>query len=293
MSKYRVLLFYKYVLITDPETLMNRLKSVCNELNLKGRILIASEGINGTVGGLLSDTEKFSSFIGTIPEFANMKIKSSESDSEAFPRMSVKVREEIVGTKFSKEKANPLEKTAPYINAEELKKWFENKEDFEIVDMRNDYEFEVGHFKNSINPKLNNSRDLAEKVNDLVPIKHKKVLTVCTGGIRCEKMSAYLLNNGFENVYQLEDGMHGYMEKYPGEDFLGALYTFDGRVTMHFGGEREVIGKCRLCNEKTERYVNCSNLVCHIHFLMCDRCGDRGEVTCSQKCKEAVTVTAK
>lgn len=293
MPKYKVLIFYKYVEISDPKSLMNRIKSVCNELNLKGRILIASEGINGTVGGLVSYTEKFASFIVTISEFADMKIKSSESPDEAFPRMSVKVRNEIVGTKFSKEKANPIEKTAPYLSADELKEWFTSNEDFEIIDMRNDYEYEVGHFKNSINPKLSNSRDLADKVEELKPLKHKKIITVCTAGIRCEKMSAYLMNNGFENVYQLEDGMHGYMEKYPGEDFLGALYTFDGRVTMHFGGEREVIGKCRLCNEKTERYVNCSNLMCHIHFLMCEKCGDSGEVTCSSKCKEAVTITLR
>jgi UPF0176 protein len=283
MSKYQVLLFYKYVEITDPEKLKMEIKAFCDSLQLKGRILIAEEGINGTVGGLVENTEEFADYLKKIPELSDMKIKRSESVDEAFPRMSVKVRNEIVGTRFPKDIANPIVKTAPYISADELKKWFSNNEDFEIVDMRNNYEFEVGHFKNSINPKLNNSRDLPEKIEELKPIKNKKILTVCTGGIRCEKMSAYLLSQGFDNVYQLEDGMHGYMEKYPGEDFLGGLYTFDQRVVMHFGGEREIVGKCHFCNSSTENYANCANPNCNLHFLVCDNCKNTDSSLC---CKE-------
>lgn len=290
MSEYQVLLFYKYVEIADPEKLKTEIKAFCDSHQLKGRILIAFEGINGTVGGLVQNTEKFADYLKQISELSDMKIKRSSSHDQAFPRMSVKVRDEIVGTRFPKDVVNPIVKTAPYINADELKEWFNNNEDFEIIDMRNDYEFEVGHFKNSINPKLNNSRDLPEKVKEFEPIKNKKILTVCTGGIRCEKMSAYLLSQGFNNVYQLEDGMHGYMEKYPGKDFLGALYTFDQRVVMHFGGEREIVGKCRFCNSPTETYANCANLNCNLHFLVCDNCKSvNSSLCCKEECREVLT----
>jgi len=123
----------------------------------------------------------------------------------------------------------------------------------------------------------------------LEPLKEKKVVTVCTGGIRCEKMSAYLLSHGFKDVYQLENGIHTYMEKYPGKDFLGTLYTFDQRVVMDFGGkDREVIGQCGRCGVKTERYLNCGNLDCHAHFLVCKVCApSEDNAFCSEECAEA------
>jgi UPF0176 protein len=118
---------------------------------------------------------------------------------------------------------------------------------------------------------------LPEAVEKLEDLKTKTVLTVCTGGVRCEKMSAYLMHKGFKNVYQLDGGIHTYMEKYPGEDFEGALYTFDGRITMDFGGQRKVVGKCCLCEGATERYINCANHECHLHFLACERCAPNTE----------------
>ena len=205
-----------------------------------------------------------------------MSVKRSEGTSDAFPKLSIKVREEIVGTKFPMEEAYPQLRTAPRLKPEELREMFEKGEDFAIVDMRNDYEYASGHFKGSIDPGMQASRDLPEKLPLLEPLKNKKVVTVCTGGIRCEKMSAYLLNNGFEDVYQLEDGIHGYMQKYPGKDFVGTLYTFDKRKTMHFGGDekgnREIVGTCYLCETKTENYTNCANDFCHRHFLVCENC---------------------
>jgi UPF0176 protein len=159
--------------------------------------------------------------------------------------------------------------------------------------MRNDYEIASGKFPNTVNPGLQNSRDLPQALPKLEPLKNKKVVTVCTGGIRCEKMSAYLLSNGFEDVYQLEDGIHGYMEKYPGKDFLGTLYTFDQRHTMDFGGDRQVIGICKLCTAKTENYVDCANLNCHIHFLACNNCTDENGIGyCSTTCIDKMQVEA-
>ncbi len=280
---YQVLLFYKYVSIEKPEELRLRILEKANELNLLGRVLIAEEGINGTLEGTLEQTEAFSKFILAIPEFSDMNIKTSDGTGKAFPRLVVKVRIEIVGTRFPKE-IDPRKQTGKYISAEELRQWYEKGEEFEVIDMRNDYEYKSGHFKNSINPKMQNSRDLPEVLPTLLPLQKKKVVTVCTGGVRCEKMSAYLLANGFTDVHQLHNGMHAYMEKYPGEDFLGTLYTFDQRHTMHFGGDREIVGICHACEARTEDYIDCQNLNCHKHMLMCTECQTKDGQFCSSGC---------
>ncbi|KND49298.1 MAG: UPF0176 protein [Parcubacteria bacterium C7867-008] len=288
---YQVLLFYKYITIEDPAQLAASVRALAEKHALLGRALIAEEGINATLEGELEATEAFASEFLNDPRFADMQIKRSEGDGEAFGKLVVKVRDQIVGTRFPKEKVDPRVQTAPRIQPEELKRWFEEGEDFTIVDMRNDYEYRSGHFKGSVNPGLENSRDLPEAIPELMPLKNKKVLTVCTGGVRCESMSAYLMSEGFTDVYQLENGMHGYMEKYPGEDFLGTLYTFDRRKVMDFGGDREVIGRCHRCEGATETYANCANDLCHLHFLVCDTCSHEEGTFCSDAC-EATKSTA-
>lgn len=287
--QYQVLLFYRYITIEDPAALAAWVREHAETFGLSGRALIAAEGINATFEGTVENTEAFAAEILSDLRFSDMSIKRSPGDGDTFPKLSVKVREEIVGTRFSKEDADPERKTAPRLSPEELRAWYENEKDFVIVDMRNDCEYRSGHFKDSINPGLENSRDLPKVIPALESLKDKTVLTVCTGGVRCEKMSAYLMSKGFNDVYQLEDGIHGYMEKYPGKDFLGTLYTFDQRLTMDFGGEREVIGKCYLCDGETENYVNCQNNNCHLHFLACDSCVDEeGRAFCSSTCAKVL-----
>lgn len=268
---HQVLLFYGYQTIENPEATASWLRALAEKHRLKGRALVAEEGINATFEGAFKATEQFIEDFKKDVRFAQIDIKKSEGDGKSFPKLSVKVRQEIVGTRFPKE-VDPRVKTAPHLKPEELKQWYENGKDFVVVDMRNSYEFASGHFKNSIDPGLNNSRDLPEAVEKLENLKDKTVLTVCTGGVRCEKMSAYLMHEGFKDVYQLDGGIHTYMEKYPGEDYEGTLYTFDNRITMDFGGNRQVIGICRFCQGKTERYVNCANNECHLHFLVCTDC---------------------
>lgn len=298
---YQVLLFYKYTPVLKPEELWAWQKGICSALNLKGRIIIAKEGINGTVEGFKKDTEKYMEELRKIGvsvetkplgNFRDIQFKTSVGTGESFPKLKVKIKDELVSLKFGEDDVNPNDLTGKHLPAKELKKWYENNEDFCVLDMRNDYEFKVGHFKNSINPKLENSRDLPKILPELENLKDKKVLTVCTGGVRCEKMSGYLLKKGFKEVYQLDGGMHSYMEKFPGEDFLGTLYTFDNRVVMDFGGEREVIGECDKCKEKSERYVNCANSFCHKHLVVCENCSEAdGTVFCSDPCKESDKVT--
>lgn len=283
---YQVILFYKYVTLTDPEVVRSRLLVAAQKLSLKGRVLIAEEGINGTLEGTDEQLVSFIEILRAEQPLTDIEIKWSAGTGSSFPKLKVKVRKEIVGTHFDSE-IDPRIETAPRITPQELNTWINEGRDFTIVDMRNDYEYASGHFAGSVNPGLNNSRDLPGAIDTLTPLKEKTVLTVCTGGIRCEKMSAYLMKQGFTDVHQLDSGIHGYMQQYPGKDFLGTLYTFDERVTMDFGGDREIVGTCKPCGQKTETYINCANDVCHLHFLICDAC-NKENACCSAECEQVL-----
>lgn len=289
MNNYQVLLFYKYTDVVNPEELAERVRSLAAELNLTGRVIVAEEGINATLEGLVANTEDFATRFKEDARFADMQIKRSAGTGKSFPKLSVKVRKEIVGTGFTQEEADPRVSTAPKMSPEELRAWYEENRDFVVVDMRNNYEFDSGHFKDSVQPNISASRHLPLALEKLEPLKDKTVVTVCTGGIRCEKMSAYLMHKGFKDVRQLDGGIHSYMEKYPGKDFLGTLYTFDKRQTMHFEGDREIVGTCRLCGAQSEDYADCAEPSCHLHFIACDACRDeKGEAYCGEECQRAL-----
>jgi UPF0176 protein len=237
-------------------------KVLCESLNLKGRVLISKEGINGTVEGTIDSTEKYIETINHTTEFGEIIFKKSLSNGKNFPKMAVKARDEIVTTGLPyHEEIGPLTGvTGQYISAEELHNLYNSDEEFYIIDMRNDYEFKVGHFKNSIIPKaFKNFRDIPNILPEIEHLKNKKVITVCTGGIRCEKASGFLMYHGFTDVYQLKDGIVTYMEKYPNENFLGKLYVFDNRLLMGFNTDspnHQVIGKCDICGVTSENLVD-------------------------------------
>lgn len=287
---HQVLLFYKYVTVSEPEALASQVRMLATEYGLTGRCLVAEEGINGTFEGEVGATEAFVTELLKDDRLSDMQIKRSKGTGSAFKKLKVKVRDQIVGTQFDTS-IDPRKETAPRISAEELRSWYAEGRDFVVIDMRNTWEYESGHFKNSVDPGLEYSRDLPRALPKLEQYKDKKVLTVCTGGVRCESMSAYLLQHGFTDVQQLENGMHGYMEKYPGKDFEGTLYTFDERVTMHFGGDRTIVGKCRLCGAATETYADCGYPECHGHFLACGGC-QTGGAFCSEVCRARVAQKA-
>ncbi len=270
------------------------MRTLATELALTGRGIEAHEGINATLEGTVDNSEDFVKRFFVDERFAGVQVKRSAGNGKSFPSLKVKVRDEIVGTGFSEEEANPRVRTAPKISPEELRAWYEEQKDFTVIDMRNNYEFASGHFKNSVEPGISSSRHLALVVDKLAPLKKKTVVTVCTGGVRCEKASGYLLKKGFKDVYQLHGGMHKYMEKFPGEDFLGTLYTFDGRIVMDFGGDREIVGECYFCKSKSERYENCARPECNRRFIRCDACAEREEKEwCSEECKCAKIILAQ
>ncbi len=291
--KYQILLYYKYVEIEDPEAFRDEQKQLCQELELKGRILVAKEGINGTVEGTEENTEKYVRVMQADERFTDMHFKRSVGtwDGSAFPKLSVKARDEIVSTYLPKagQDVNPNEVTGKYLTADELQSWYENGEEFYVVDMRNDYEHKAGYFENTIFAPFENFRDLPKVLDQISHLKDKRVITVCTGGIRCEKASGFLVENGFTDVYQLHGGMHTYMERYPNQHFLGKLFVFDGRMVMGFNTdspEHVVVGRCDICSQPSEHYINCSYVPCHRLTIACKDCLVKiGGVYCSEKCK--------
>lgn len=290
MPEFTIILFYKYVAIDDPEKLRKEQLALATRSNLKGRVIVAKEGINATLEGKTENIDAYLKEFLAHPRFADTHIKKSVGTGDAFPKLKVKVRPEIVTLGLEND-FSPTEISGKKLKPEELKKWYEDGKDFYIVDMRNDYEYNVGRFKNSIMPKLENFRDVPRVLNELESIKEKTILTVCTGGVRCEKASGFLLKNGFQDVYQLDGGIVTYMEKFPAQEFQGSLYVFDNRITTHFDAvdKHIVVGVCDKCGVSSERYVNCRNPVCNKHFICCEDCSETNYSSfCSNDCKEKI-----
>lgn len=288
MPTHQILLYYKYTPVEDPELFASQQRMLCEDLGLKGRIIIAHEGLNGTVEGTLENTEKYVTAMLADPRFATMNFKKSPGTGAAFPRLSIKVRQEIVSLHLGDEDFSPTHITGTYLPPETLHDWIHSDKEFYIIDMRNDYEHKIGFFKNSILPPLKNFRDLNHVLPQLEHLKNKTVVTVCTGGVRCEKASGFLIKHGFTDVYQLENGIVSYMEKYPEEDFAGKLYVFDNRITIGFNSpmvQHEIVGRCARCTAPSENYVNCKLKTCNAHFLCCRACEiQNGGVFCSTDC---------
>lgn len=294
MKEYQILLFYKYVHITDPEQVKRWLFDMCTKLGLKGRLIVAKEGLNITCEGTVESTEAFIRELETDPRFLHIHYKRSAGTGDAFPRLSVKVRPEIVTLGLGVCDVDPTVTTGIHLKPEALHQWIADKKEFYIVDMRNAYEHMVGKFAGSICPPLENFRDLPKLLKTIEHLKDKTVLTVCTGGVRCEKASGYLITQGFKDVYQLDGGIVSYMEKYPNEDFEGKLYVFDGRVAMGFytdDPKHKIIGACDICAAPSENIVDCREFGCKGQFILCETCEKKqiekkGYTYCVKNCKK-------
>ena len=287
-AEYQIILFYRYVFLTKPALVKAWQDEVCTRLGLTGRCIIATEGINATFEGTKENIQGYIKELEKDIRFKEIHFKLSTGTGNAFPKLSIKVRKEIVSLHLGTCDIDPNQITGMRLRPEELHRWIKEKKEFYIVDMRNAYEHKVGHFENSILPPIENFRDLPKVVEQISHLKNKTVLTVCTGGVRCEKASGFLITQGFTDVYQLDGGIVSYMEKYPNEDFKGKLYVFDGRVTMAPSAlfragfytddaKHQVVGKCDTCGEQSENYVNCDNLVCHRHFINCSNCLEKND----------------
>jgi UPF0176 protein len=275
MKTFQILLYYYYGELPDAEAVTEQQRELCAALGLTGRILISAEGINGTLEGETVATEQYVAALLSEPRFSRIQMKRSVGTGTAFAKLSVKYRREIVGAYLGDDDFNPSSFTAPYIYSEELHEWIHSGKEFYIVDMRNAYEHESGHFEGSVLPPMRHFRELPSLLPMLEHLKDKTVVTVCTGGVRCEKASGLLLKKDFKEVYQLYGGIVTYMETYPNEDFRGKLYVFDGRITMGFetdSPDHEVVGRCKHCGKPSEHYVNDDGDPARPHFICCEAC---------------------
>ncbi len=293
-QKFKILLYYKYVPLANPVEFKNLQKEFCAAHNLKGRILISKEGLNGTLAGEVADVDAYMAETEKYPEFANMEWKISWAEEQVFPKLKVLVRDEIVTLGVAKTGQDvSLENKAHYIEPAELKNLYENEEDFVIIDARNVYEAEVGKFKNAVIPPIDNFREFPEFVKSIEKFKEKDVVTYCTGGVRCEKASAYLREQGFKKVRQLHGGIHEYGEQAGGKHFEGEMFVFDKRLHVPVNTENPVvISKCLYCEQAITRYVDCAEYSCGELFICCEDCQEQHHGACSSECEVKITNAA-
>lgn len=291
IMKKRILLYYKYVNVPCPEDIKLWQVSLCQSLNLTGRILLATEGINGTVYGSLEETEQYIAAMNSHELFGGIDFKDSIVNGayEYFTRLQVSIKPEIVHLGIAPAALTPNDGGMHLTPEQAHKLMAENPEDLVILDGRNYYEARVGTFKNAITPKVEHFREFPEYIDQNVDqFKDKQVLMFCTGGIRCERASAYLkLKDVAKEVYQVEGGIHRYVEQYPDGFFRGKNYVFDARITVPVNDD--ILGTCDLCNTSCDDYTNCRNAKCNKHFISCTSCLEKLNNTCSQHCLDLVT----
>ncbi|KHD84477.1 rhodanese-related sulfurtransferase [Heyndrickxia ginsengihumi] len=284
---YRVLLYYKYVTIENPEEFAKKHLKFCKELGLKGRILVAEEGINGTVSGLTEQTDRYIEEMKKDPRFSDMIFKVDKADDHAFKKMHVRPRKELVTLRLEND-INPNEKTGKYLSPKEFYEAMQD-ENTVVLDARNDYEYDLGHFRGAIRPDIKAFRELPEWVREHKDeLKGKKIVTYCTGGIRCEKFSGWLLEEGFEDVAQLHGGIvtYGNDPEVQGELWDGQLYVFDSRIAVPVNRKEHVIvGKDYFTGEPCERYVNCANPECNKQILCTEENEHKYMRSCSHECR--------
>lgn len=280
---FQTLLYYKYAQLDDAELMAPNHLKYCQELGLVGRILMAKEGINGTVSGTTEQCKAYMQYVESDPRLQGIHWKIDEVAEPSFSKMHCRFKSEIVNSGLG-EIVNPLEKTGQHLEPEAFKK-LKDEEDVIILDVRSNYEHQLGRFKNALTLDIDNFREFPEKVKALAHLKDKKVLTYCTGGIKCEKASAFLLQNGFKEVYQLHGGIINYGKEVGGEDFEGDCYVFDNRVHVPVNTVNPtVITRCANCGTETVRMVNCANPHCNEHFVQCEGCGEALQGACSTQC---------
>ena len=291
----KIVLFYGFTPLSDPEAIKLWQRALCEKLSLKGRIIISRDGINATVGGDIKDLKQYLKTTREYPGFKDMDIKWSDSTGDDFPRLSVKAREEIVSFGAPGElkvDENGVVGGGTHLEPEALHELVAAKESKgeEVIffDGRNAFEAQIGKFKNAIVPDVDTTHDFIKELDSgkYDDLKDKPVVTYCTGGIRCEVLSSLMVNRGFTEVYQMDGGIVRYGETFKDKGLWeGSLYVFDKRMHMEFSDEAKEIGHCIRCNQPSNKFENCSNLSCRNLNLYCTDCASAPEtLQCPQGC---------
>ena len=282
--------FYHYFPIEDPKAFRDILYKNLDELKVFGRIYVAHEGINAQVSVPENRFEDFKKYLYSIEPLNGIRLNIAvDDDGKSFWVLKIKVRDKIVADGIH-DPSFDMSNKGRYVNAEEFNQLTEDPDTI-VVDMRNHYEFEVGHFENAIEVPSDTFREqLPMAAEMLKDAREKNIIMYCTGGIRCEKASAYMLHKGFKNVFHLEGGIINYVNQVKEKDlpikFHGKNFVFDNRL-----GERvteEIISKCHQCGTPADTHVNCANEACHLLFIQCEACKEKFSGCCSKECSDVV-----
>jgi UPF0176 protein len=277
----KVILYYKFIPVTDPGMTMRWQRELCQRLNLQGRIIVSPHGINGTLGGNIENLRAYKREMNRSITFKGIMYKWSDGDGQEFPRLSVKVRDELVA--FGKTDLKVTEAGVvgggQHLKPEQIHDLIKERgQDVVFFDGRNAYEAEVGKFKDAVVPDTKTTHDFATEIRSKKydHLKDKAVVTYCTGGVRCEILSVLMKEEGFKEVYQIDGGIVKYGEKYGDEGLWeGSLHIFDDRLQHRFSDQSKDIGACVHCTGKTSRYINCDEVSCNRLVLVCDDCNQQ------------------
>ncbi len=284
--------FYKYVFIEDPQRFRDELYENLAGFNAFGRIYIAKEGINAQMSVPEYSFERFKNYLDSISFLKGVLLNVAvDDDGKSFWILKIKIRNKIVADGIEDPDFD-MQKKGKYVDAGEFNKLTDDPATI-VVDMRNHYEYEVGHFENAVEVPAETFREqLPMAVNMLKDKKENNVIMYCTGGIRCEKASAYFLHNGFKHVYHVNGGIihyaHTAKENHLANKFLGKNFVFDKRLGERIG--EEVISHCHQCGKPCDTHVNCANDSCHLLFIQCEECAEKYDHCCSVACKETLAL---
>ena len=282
--------FYKYVKLTDPQSFRDQLYQDYHNLGVLGRIYVANEGVNAQISVLKDNLDNFEGYMNMSAELNGAHLNIAvDDDGKSFFKLKIQVRKKILADGLEDESFDVTDK-GTHLTAEEFNKLADDPNTV-ILDMRNHYETEVGHFKNAITPDVDTFRESLPIIEDmLADKKDKNLLMYCTGGIRCEKASAYYKHKGFENVFQLKGGIIEYARQVNDQElenkFIGKNFVFDERL-----GERisdDIISQCHQCGKPCDDHTNCKNDGCHLLFIQCKECAEKYENCCSEECVDTI-----
>lgn len=283
-----IIIFYKYVPISNPNAIRSWQKSVCTRLQLKGRIILASEGINGCLGGSDESLQEYQGLMEQHPLFSNIDYKISPGNTDCFPKLKVMIRNEIVNLGLDPEvvKAQDAGMALSPVEVHELLS--KKRDNLVILDCRNKCESDIGIFSGAIPSNTKYFRELPGYIDSNLDIfKDKDVLMYCTAGVRCERSTAYLKSkNVAKNVYHIRGGIQRYAEQFPDGFFRGKNYVFDGRLTVKVTDD--ILGSCLICQTPCDDYNNCMNAACNKHFICCSPCLNEYKSCCSKNCQTLV-----
>ena len=284
----KIILFYKFTPLADPEAIRLWQRTLCEANALRGRILISKDGINGTVGGSLNQVKRYIRVMKDFAPFKDMQYKWSEGNGDEFPRLQVRVRDEIVTFGVPEEivvDENGIVGGGVHLSPAEVNELVASRGD-EVVffDGRNEYEAAIGKFRNAVVPPIETTPEFVRVLESGAydHLKDKPIITYCTGGIRCEVLSLIMKNRGFKEVYQIDGGIVRYAEKFKDTGLWeGSLYVFDRRFKLDYSPETKVLSSCHMCSAPTSDYHNCADLLCRRRTLVCPTCSAQtDEVFC-------------